>query len=303
VVAGEPAWPNAKVWSLERMVASARHPLLIISDSDVLVAPGYLQEVTAPLLDAQNGMVTCVYRGLPVGGLWSRLEALAMSVEFTSGVLVADMLEGMEFALGPTMAIRRECLEKIGGMAALADYCADDYVLGNRVAAAGWRVVLSREIIDHVVMNYGARESFAHQVRWMKSTRYSRPKGHLGSGLTFAVPFGIVAAVGGSVAGLPALGMGALAWCWVNRVLQSVVVGWGVVRDPRALAYAWLYPLRDLLGFFLWVASYLGSTIVWRNHRYRLSWGGKMVSLEAAPAAVQGSSTGPAGAASPPIVP
>src|SRR4051812_11954982 len=131
VIAGEPDRPNAKVCAMTKMVAETEHDFLIISDSDVHVEANYIQSVIHPLLDPAVGLVTCLYRGVPTGGIWSRMEAMGMSVEMTSGVLVADMLEGMKFALGPTMATRKDALAKIGGMGALADFCSDDYVLGQ----------------------------------------------------------------------------------------------------------------------------------------------------------------------------
>lgn len=279
VVAGEPPWPNAKVYSLVKMAAEASHDLLVISDSDVEVEQHYLREVLQPFRDPQVGCVTCLYRGVPIRGLWSRLEALAMSVEFASGVLIADLLEGMKFALGPTMATRKAVLEKIGGLGAFADYCADDYLLGNRVAAAGYKVVLSGHVINHIVLNRSLLPSLAHQVRWMKSTRYSRPRGHLGTGLTFAMPFGLLGLLAGVLSGSWALGAVLLAIALANRLLQALAIGWGVVRDHNALRFAWLYPLRDLMGFGLWVASYAGSKIWWRGERYRLEMGGKMVKV------------------------
>ncbi len=279
VLSGNPPWPNAKVWSLEKMVAAAAHDLLVISDSDVRVAPRYLAEVCAPLANPKIGLVTCVYRGVPTGGPWSLLEALGMSVEFASGVLIANLLEGMKFALGPTMALRREVLEKIGGVRVLADYCADDFVLGKLVAAAGFEVRLSRHVIDHVVLGRALSASLHHQVRWMKSTRYSRPLGHLGSGLTFAMPYALLGLAAGLALGNAALGLGLFGWGVANRMLQSLAIGWGVVRDPNARAWFWLYPLRDLLGFLVWCASFFGGSIEWRGERYRLTEGGRMVKI------------------------
>ncbi len=284
VFSGEPDRPNAKVCSLQKMVAAAKSDYLVISDSDVHVNPNYLKEVVRPLLDPQVGLVTCLYRGVPTGGIWSRLEALGMSVEMTSGVLVADLLEGMKFALGPTMATRRDVLDAVGGMGILADYCADDYVLGKKVAELGRTVVLSSHVIDHVVINDNWKASILHQVRWMRSTRFSRPAGHVGSGLTFAMPFGLL----GMAAGL-ALHSGfwaatLLGAALLNRLAMSIVAGWSVVDDDLALRDCWLYPVRDLMGFGFWIASFLGSTIVWRNRRYRLEKEGRMVLLGAASA-------------------
>lgn len=273
---GEPERPNAKVCSLDKMLESSTHEYLVISDSDVHVTPDYLREVVPPLLDPKIGMVTCLYRGVPTGGIWSRLEALGMSVEMTAGVLVADILEGMKFALGPTMALRREILESVGGLRPLADYCSDDYLLGQRIHASGRTVVLSSHVIDHVVLNRSFGASIAHQVRWMKSTRFSRRMGHIGTGLTFAMPFGLLGLASGIAAGNPLLGAALLGWALVSRMILSVVVGWGVVGDRRALRCCWLYPLRDLMGFGFWCASFLSRNIIWRGIHYRLEPGGKM---------------------------
>lgn len=277
VVSGEPQYPNAKVFTLEKMVRETSFPYLVISDSDVCVNRNCLCEVVAPLLDPANGVVTCLYRGLPARGFWSTLEALGMSVELPSGVLVANMLEGMKFALGPMMATRRDVLDSIGGMAALAQYCADDYVLGSRVHASGKHVVLSKHIIGHVAMNTSARASLAHQVRWMRSTRFSRSAGHLGTGLTYAMPFGLIGLAAGVLGQSWQLSLGLFAWAFANRAIQAIAVGWGVIGDRQSLKLCWLYPLRDLMGFIVWCASFTGSEIIWRDERYRLISDGKMV--------------------------
>lgn len=282
VVSGEPEHPNAKVCSLQRMAEVAGSDYLVISDSDVRVTPQYLREVIRPLLQPEIGMVTCLYRGVPSGGLWSRLEALGMSVEMTAGVVVADMLEGLKFALGPTMAIRRDVLEDVGGFQVLADYCADDFVLGQRVFEAGKRVVLSQYVVDHVALHQRCVASLQHQVRWMKSTRFSRPKGHVGTGLTFAMPFGVLGLLAGLALHDPLLGLALFFYAALNRMAEALLAGWGVVHDPLAVRYFWLYPARDLLGFFLWCASFFNASIVWRGERYQLQLGGKMV-RQAAP--------------------
>jgi len=279
VTSGEPPWPNAKCWSLMKMVGEASFNHLVISDSDVEVARDYLRHLIPPLLEPGVGCVTTVYRGKPSDGLWTRLEALGMSVEMTSGVLVADMLEGMKFALGPTMAVRRDVLEQIGGFANLADYYSDDFLLGNLIAAAGYKVVLSSHVIDHVVLYESLRQSLAHQTRWMKSTRYSRPKGHLGMALTFAVPYGVLALLAGAASGRLWLGAIGFAVTFVNRAVLSIIAGWGAIHDQRSLRYCWLYPLRDLMGFGFWLASYLSDKIQWRGERYRFQIGGKMVKI------------------------
>ncbi len=277
ILTGEPAYPNAKVDALRKMMPAASYSFLVITDSDVRVVPAFLKEVVRPLLDSRVGLVTCTYRGVPTGGLWSRLEALGMSVEMSSAVFVGDLLEGMRFALGPGMATRKDVLAELGGIEVLGAYCSDDFVLGHLTHAAGRKVVLSHHVIEHVVLNQSARASLLHQLRWMRSARYSRPLGHIGMLMTFAMPFGLLGMVGGPATGTWMLGYGLMALAILNRIIQCLAVGWQILRDSHALRFCWLYPLRDLLGFFLWCASFLGTEIVWRGELYELRPGGKMV--------------------------
>ena len=286
VPTGEPLCPNAKVCSLAKMYARAAHDFLIISDSDVHVAPNYIAEVVRPLLDPGNGMVTCLYRGVSTGGAWSKLEALGMSVEMTSGAIVANLLEGMKFALGPTMAVRRDALDAVGGFEPLADYCADDYMLGREIAESGRQVVMSHHVIDHVVINRNFACSMRHQIRWTKSTRFSRRAGHAGTALTFAMPFGLLGLMAAGALHHWTLGISLFAAAYINRVVMAMVAGWGVVRDRQAFRLAWLYPLRGLMGFGFWCASYCGRKIEWRGDWYRLELGGRMVLVQPSAATV-----------------
>jgi ceramide glucosyltransferase len=276
VFSGEPPWPNPRVYSEHKMIAAAAHDYLVIGDSDVRVPRDYLRNIVAPLRDPAVGLVTCIYRGKPSGGAWSRLEAAGFSVELTSGVLVADLLEGMKFALGPTTATRKDVLERIGGIRVLADYHSDDYEIGRRVDQAGYRVVLSHLVIDHVTLN---RAMLSRQVRWMRSTRYSRPAGHIGNGLTFATPFALLGFITAAAWGHWILALALLAWGLLNRWVLALAVGWGVVRDPELWRYLWYYPFRDLLGFGFWCASFTGRGFTWRGEPYRFGPGGRVLSL------------------------
>jgi ceramide glucosyltransferase len=273
---GNPPYANAKVWSLERMQPAAAHEFFVVSDSDVSVTPDYLRAVMAPFSDGQVGLVTCLYRGVPGGSFWSSLEAVGMSVEMSAGVLVAEMFEGMKFALGPTMVVRRSCLEQAGGFRALGPYHADDFMLGNRISAGGHQVVLSTHAIEHHVLNSSFLPSVLHQVRWMKSTRFSRPKGHFGTALTFGMPYGLLAAGVAVAFHRPALGALVLVWTWALRVALGALVGGAVVGEPRVVRSALLYPLRDLLGFGYWAASYLSNQVKWRGEVYNLLQDGSM---------------------------
>jgi ceramide glucosyltransferase len=259
LVCGEPPWPNARTYSLEIMRRSARFPILVATDSDVRVAPDYLATVVAPLSDPRVGMVTCLYRGVARRGLWTQLEAMGMSVEMTSGVLVAEMVEGMRFALGPSMVMRQSTIEKIGGFEPVAQFFADDFVLGNRTAKAGEKVVLSSCIVEHHAVNAPFMSVVAHQQGWATSTRFSRPLGHLGSVLTYAVPYGLLGLAVLGATGHAVLGTLLLAITLLDRVLLCLLVAGCVVRDRSALRKAWLYPVRDLMGFCFWLRSYFGS--------------------------------------------
>ncbi len=272
----EPTFVNAKVSSLDRMGAVASHDLFIISDSDVRVTPEYVREVVADFHDARVGAVTCLYRGSAEKGFWAKLEAAGMSVEMTSGVLAADLVEGMQFLLGPTMAVRRAAVERMGGFAKLGPYCSDDFLLGNWVAALGYKVRLSRHVIDHIVLNLTFATSMKHQIRWMKSTRFSRPKGHFGTGLTFAVPYGLLALLAAVPSAHAAFGGALLLFAVLTRFGLALLVGRGVVRERALLRTALLFPLRDLMGFGFWLLSYTGGTILWRGHLYRLGEQGRM---------------------------
>src|SRR5256886_4112388 len=277
VVSGVPTWPNAKVFSLNKMLQASSNPYVVLSDSDVEVRPDFLRNIVAPLLDSKVGLVTCLYRGIPAQDFWSVLEALGMSVEMPSGVMVADMMEGMRFALGLAIATRRDALAKIGGIAATADFYSDDFVLGNEVWGAGYEVVLSHHRVGHVLVPRSFQQTFGDQLRWMKSTRYSRPKGHVGSVLTFAMPFGVLGLASAAALGPLQLGIGLFAWAFFHRVIQCVAVGWGVIRDPRALGLCWLYPMRDFQGFLTWVGSFTSRSFLWRGEIYRFSDGGRII--------------------------
>lgn len=285
VLSGFPTWPNAKVYSLEKMLAVAANSYLVLSDSDVHVGPDFLRNVIPPLLDPKLGLVTCPYQGVPGAGFGSTLEALGMSIEMPSGAMVADMLEGMRFALGPAVATRCDVLEGIGGISAVAGYYSDDFELGNKVWKAGLKVIFSHYIVGHVLEPRPFLRTLGDQLRWMKSTRYSRPAGHVGTGLTFAMFYGVLGCIAAAALGHPLLGLGLFIAAYLNRVVQALVVGWTTIGDRRSLTLSWLYPLRDFVGFFIWAGSFASSSFYWRGEIYDFLKGGKIVprSRRAAP--------------------
>lgn len=281
VTSGAPWAANAKVCSLAAMAKVATHDLWAISDSDVRVTPDYLRRIVMPFADGKVGCATCLYRGVVMkGGLWSQLEAVGMTIEMSSGICADSLVEPVRFALGPTMVTRRERVEELGGFESMAEYCADDYVLGNWIAKNGHKVVLSGHAIDHMVLQADFVDSMKHQVRWMKSTRFSRPKGHLGTGLTFGVPFGVMAWAGALMLGMPVLGWCALVGSVLGRSLQAWAVGRYVVQEKRIWAAMVLFPVRDLIGPLIWALSYVSNRIQWRGEVYELVDGGRMRPVE-----------------------
>jgi ceramide glucosyltransferase len=276
LVNGEPPWPNPPAYSFFRLAQLARGEILVTSDSDVIVANDYLRQVVPPLLHAKTGMLTCVYRGLNTGGFWSLMDAIGMSVEMTAGVMIANWMEGMRFGLGPTIVVRRDALEAIGGYEAIGEYFSNDFVIGSFIADKGFDIAISRHIISHVVPPMTFKRMWQRQVRWAAGTRRSRPLGHLGSGLVYAVPFGIFALLAGTMLGHPALGAAVLGWSVLNRMIEALVVGWGITRDRECLTRPWIYAVRDLLGFTVWTASYVSRKITWRDGRFELIGDGRV---------------------------
>ena len=261
VITGEPPYPNAKVFSLERMMAAAANDLLVMSDSDIRATPDLLRTAAAEFQDVRLGVATCPYRAVPGRSFWSRLEATGMNTDFWGGALVARMLEGMRFAVGPTIVARRHVLQSIGGFGRLKDYLAEDFVMGKFAADAGHGVILSSYVIEHHIGSASFSENMAHRLRWARSTRRSRPAGYVGQLFTMPIPLALfVCAL--SPAWWPVLPV-ALA----VRALAAYMVSARVLRARLNWA---LLPIEDLMGFFFWMAGFFGNTISWRGRRYRL---------------------------------
>lgn len=261
VITGEPPYPNAKVFSLERMIATAANDLIVMSDSDIRVTPDLLHTAAAEFQDARLGVATCPYRAVPGRSFWSRLEATGMNTDFWGGALVARMLEGMRFAVGPTIVARRHVLDAIGGFARLKDYLAEDFVMGQFAAESGHGVILSSYVIEHHIGSATFKENMAHRLRWARSTRRSRPAGYIGQ--LFTMPFPLALMV---CAFEPAWWL-VLPVALVTRAVAAYMVS---VRVLRARLNWALVPIEDLIGFLFWMAGFFGNTITWRGRRYRL---------------------------------
>jgi len=262
---------NTKVSNLAQMARDARYEHFVVNDSDIRVGPHYLRNVVMPLADAKVGLVTCLYRGVPASTLGSRLESIGISTDFAPGVLTARFLEkGIRFGLGSTLALRRSDLKAIGGFESFADYLADDYELGKRIASLGLRVELSKEIVETFLPAYSFAGFVQHQLRWARTIRASRFWGFLGLIFTFALPW-VVLAMLASRGAVWAWGLLAVACC--VRLFAAVVAGRAVLHDRHTYSPLWLIPLRDLIAPVVWLASFAGAKIVWRGDRFQLKDG------------------------------
>ncbi len=276
VVAPKILGANVKVSNLEQMVAEARHPHLLVNDSDIRVEPDYLRRIMAPLKDESVGMVTCLYRGVAAPTSGSRLESLGISTDFCAGVLVARQLEGgLRFGLGSTLAFRRSDLEEVGGFRSIVDFLADDYELGRRIAGLGLHVVLSEVVVETHLPAYDLRGFLTHQLRWARGVRDSRTGGYVGLVSTYGLLWGLLALIAS----------GAAPWSWtvlgvtaVLRLAVAIVVGRSVLEDRRLFRNLWLLPVRDLVAVMVWIASFAGHTVTWRGDRFELK-DGKLIRI------------------------
>jgi len=277
---GEPRFPNAKMWSLAALSEAAAYETLVTSDADARVTKDYLRRMVQELADPKRELASCLYVGRTTGGFAAQLDAVGKSVEMSGGIFVADMLErGTRFALGVSMVLRREAFARAGGYEDLGQYYAEDFVLGQRLAAEGCGVRMANYVVRLMVMPQGLRGSFRDQLRWMKSTRRSRPAGHLGTGLTYAVPFGLLGLAWGILAGHPLIGLLWLLATGINRWVMAATVLWAL-GDERAAKPTLIYPLRDLLGFAVWVASYMGDRMEYHGGAYSISADGRFEPVE-----------------------
>lgn len=263
VIDDRPVAGNPKVANLQNMIAGAKYELLVIADADMRVDRSYLRALAAEFVDERVGAATCLYAGMPRGGLASQLAALQLNDQFAPSVLVATLSGDPRFCLGSTMAVRRGALEAIGGFAALSPHLADDYMLGSLLRARGYRVVLSRYVVANIVAEPGIRALLQHELRWARTIRSVQTLGYVCSFVTFPLPFALLWAV--------LFPTTIAAWVAVALTLAARFGMHAAMRRAFALtqdaAPAWLLPLRDCLGLGVWVAGLFGSTVRWKDQQ------------------------------------
>ncbi len=274
---GEPASANAKVHSLAAMTAAASGEVLVISDSDIRTDARLLSALARHFQDPRVGVVTCPYRAVAGRSAWSRLEALGMNTEFWSGVLVAQFLAPMDFAVGPTMAIRRSCLEALGGWDRVSDYLAEDFQLGRLARRAGFEVRLAHHVVEHRIGSSGLGENLAHRLRWRRSTRRSRPAGYWGEIFANPLPWALLLPAAAPEA---SWAWGLLGACACLRLTVALAVGRAVLGFPLGIGQCLLVPVQDALSLALWMAGAFGRRIVWRQREYELMPDGRIRRVE-----------------------
>lgn len=260
---------NLKVANLENMLPAARHDVIVIADSDMRVTPDYLGIVIAPLADPRIGLVTCLYKGSPTHGLWSRLAALHINFGFLPGALIGEMINIGGGCFGATLALRRGVLERIGGFSRLRNELADDHRMGSAIRRLGLATVLSPYVVENRVYEPSLGSLWRHELRWARTSKAMAPAGFAGSVVTHMTAISVLVAL---VEPWPAA---------AALILLSLLLRWGSaaaiarwLRLPRQ--GLWLLPLRDALSFAVFVASFCGRSVLWRNQQFRVEPSGRL---------------------------
>ncbi len=261
IIAGLSPLPNAKVWSLRALLPHAHHELIVMTDSDIALRPDCLRTVISELAQSGTGLVTCPYRAESGPAFWSRLEALGLNTDFLAGMLTQRLLNGMDFAIGCTIATRQSDLRAIGGLEHLQNFLAEDFVMGNLMHRLGRGVTLSRSVIRHHIGNDSFIHNWKHRLRWARSTRRSRPSGYVGEIFTKPVALALI---------LVAVNSSRWPLLLLATLLRAAVVvstAGLILRDPALKRSWWMIPLEDIATFISWILGFFGKTIVWRGRR------------------------------------
>jgi ceramide glucosyltransferase len=257
---------NRKISNLINMLPYAKHDLLVLSDSDIRVVPGYLENVISALEQSGVGIVSCLYCGVPAGGIWSRLAAEGINSHFLPNALIGLELGFAKPCFGATVALSKETLARIGGFEAFADQLADDYAMGMAVRRLGLRVAIPPFLVSHICHKRSFADLVSHELRAARTIRSIDPLGYAGLVLTNPTPFALAAAV---LAGFNLASLFVLLLSLASRMIVSIKA-----ERIRAGDYGegaiWLSLIRDLLSFVIFVASYLPGKVKWRGHRYEL---------------------------------
>jgi len=270
---------NDKVAKLARLVSEARNEVVVISDSDVRARPDYLRTVVAPLANPKVGAVTCFYVPTEEKTLAESLQTIGMVSDFYAGILVARKLDGVKFALGPTIATTRTRLAGFGGYKAIENQPGDDLLVGRLIAEQGYEV----ELLPYTILtvaDYGSMPDLLHKrMRWVVVMRHMRPWGHLGLVFTQGLPWSLAAIAIHPTAAVALAYLGSYA---VLRLAMTWLIGVRGLRDSALWKKLWLIPVWDIMAFFIWLFSFVRSSIRWRGGEYYIR-DGQLVPVTANP--------------------
>lgn len=264
---------NLKVSNLANAIKAAKYELIILADSDIRVGKDYLRRLVQPFQQEKVGVVTCLYNA-QAQGKWAIFESLGISSQFQPNIFVARLVEGVHFAFGSTIAIRRSVLDAIGGFDAIADDLADDYQLGHLPTFVGYETVLSDYVVEHLMTATTLSEFWQRQARWMRCIRVERFWSYLGLIFTQGTPLSLFFLIftGGST-----WGWVMLALVWGLRLIMAWIVAVQYLQDKLVRRYFWLLPLRDLVYFAIWCYSIRNNHIEWQGQSFQLTTNGKLI--------------------------
>jgi ceramide glucosyltransferase len=251
------------------------HDLVVLADSDILVAPDYLSRLAAALAQPGVGLVTCLYRGAPMAGLWSTLGAMWVDYGFLPNVVTGVTLKMANPCIGATIALRRDTLDAIGGFRAIADQLADDYALGEAVRGLGQKVALADFAVGHAHGETSLLQLWRREMRWARTIRSLNPFGYIGSAVTFPLAWALLAMLAGGFGPVGVIMTFAALLC--RLTLQDEVDR----RFPGLPHALWLSPLRDLLSFVVFVVSFFPGQVHWRGQDFSMGANGVMEPVEA----------------------
>jgi ceramide glucosyltransferase len=274
------AGTNGKINNLIGALKHARHDILVIGDSDVLLRPDYLKTIVAPLADPEVGYVCTLYKAAFAGRWYEKVELLTLNADLMTNVIFAHVTGAAKFCLGATTALRRSTLEEIGGLPALADYLVEDYEMGRRIWSLGKKDAIIPYFVDTIMDLRSASQWWGHQVYWDQNNRAARPIAFSATILLRSVPFALLYAVVrlGDVVGLSVL-LGALI---LRLATAAVILGWGL-RDREGLRGLYLLPFRDVSGLVSFFLAYTKRTTVWRGAQFILTRDGRLVAQAGKP--------------------
>jgi len=267
---------NAKVGNLINMTAAIAHPVVVLSDSDIAVAPDYLARVLAALAQPGTGAVTCLYAGRGDAGFWSRMGAAQINYSYLPNLVFSATAGLVRPCMGSTIALTRDTLDRIGGFAAFADILADDYAIGDAVARLGLTVALPPMLVTHGCTDASARALARHELRWGATVRAVAPAGYAGSVVTYPLPLACLGAIIHPLAGAGLIVASLLLRAVMKRTIDRIT-------GARPLP-VWLLPLRDGTGFLIFLASLFIRRVDWRGARLTMTEKGRITAdMESAP--------------------